>query len=391
MDSISGTNIPSSATAQSSDMVTIRLAGSSISGWERVRITRGVERMPSDFEIEVSERYPSASGNVVIEAGAPIEVWIGSDKVLTGYVDRYAPSISAQGHSVYITGRGKCQDLVDCAAIWPSNQIVHASAVDIARKLAAVYGITVSAYSGNGATVEQLNINLGETSWDIIERVTRYSGLLAYESVDGNLIMGNVSATKMASGVAQGVNVQAASAVFSVDQRFSEYRAVMFSFDRFSDIGTGGNTVTVVKDITLPAGFGGKPRFRPHYVVSEQIQNGVNLADARAKWEKARRYGQSSAVRVTVDSWRDASGALWEPNALVSIDIPACKVTGKSWLIASVTFSKDVSQGTVAVLELTPPDAFNPQPTFINTLAWDIGRDLAKPNNAPVPAGGGAP
>lgn len=379
---IGGIALPGSASAPGADDVTIKTAGQSIGGWERVRITRGIAHMPSDFEVEISEKYPANGGQVVIQPGAPIEVWIGQDKIITGYIDRYAPSISAHGHSVYVTGRGKCQDLVDCAAIWPSNQIVRTSALDIATKLAAVYGITARSSVGPGATVDQLNINLGETSWDIIERVTRYSEMLAYETVDGNLQLARVDATKMASGAAQGVNVEGAEAVWSVDQRFSEYRAVMFSFDRFSDLGAGGNTLSVIRDTTLAPGFGGAARFRPHYVISEQIQNGVNLAEARAKWEKARRYGQSNAVRVTLDSWRDAAGSLWQPNASMSVDLPACKISGVSWLIASVTFSKDVSRGTVAIVSLMPPEAFTPEPIFFNSLAWDVARDLARTNNA---------
>ena len=371
------------------DEVTIKTAGVSLAGWERVRITQGIDRMPSDFEVQMGEKNGSAG--VVVQPGNPIEVWIGDDRVITGYVDRYAPSINAEGHSVYITGRGKCQDLVDCAAIWPSNQIVRTSALDIATKLAEPYGITVASTDGSGATVDQLNINLGETSWDIIERVTRYSGLLAYEMPDGALRLSRISATRHPSGATQGVNVQAADAVFAMDQQFSEFRAVFFSFDRFSDIGTGGNRITVVKPKNpLPPGFGGKARFRPRYVISEQSQNGLNLAELRAVWEMNRRYGQSNAVQVTIDSWRDAAGQLWQPNAIMPLDIPACKITGQAWLIASVSFSKDMAGGTTATLALMPPEAFAPEPVFFNSLAWDIARDLARTNNASR-GGAGAP
>jgi prophage tail gpP-like protein len=383
---MSGT-VPAGAAAPGNDEVTIQTAGQTIGGWESIRITRGVALMPPDFELQMTEK--SGSTTVIAQPGDPIVVMIGGTPILTGYVDRIAPSIGAEGHEVYLTGRGMCEDLVDCAAIWPSNQIVQTSALDIATKLGKPYGIKVASTAGPGATVNQLNINLGESSWDIIERVTRYSGLLAYEMPDGSLRLATVGQTVHSSGATQGVNVEAASAVFSVDQRFSEYRATVFSFDRFSDLGTGGNTIAVVKDTTLRPGFGGAPRFRPRYVVSEQIQNGVNLAEVRAKWELARRYGQSNALHVEVDSWRDASAQLWSPNWLMPLNVPACRVTGQTWLIGAVSFTKNLQRGTIAALSLMPPQAFQPEPVFFNSLAWDVARDLQTQNNAK--GGSGAP
>lgn len=368
------------------DELTIKTAGHSIAGWQRVRVTRGIERMPSDFEVELAEATPPNDVAKTLMPGAPVEVYIGSDKVITGYVDRRNIGITPQSHVVHITGRGKAQDLVDCAAVWPSNQIVNASALAIAKQLAGAYGIEVTSGAGDGWIVEQLNINLGETSWEIIERVCRYSGLLCYETPDGNLRLARVSAEKMTSGARQGVNVQAAETMFALDQQFSEYRGVMFSFNRFEDLGGDGNVVKVVKPKKpLPPGFGGKPRFRPHYVISEQIQNGVNLAELRAVWEMNRRWGRSNVARVVVDSWRDAAGTLWTPNFAIPLDLPGCEVTAQSWVISEATFSKDLEQGTIATIIAMPPEAFEPEPLFLNSLAADIARDLRRSTYKPGP------
>ena len=92
----------------------------------------------------MTERFPGEADGVVVKPGDPCTVKIGDDLVITGYIDRYHPSITPTGHTVTITGRGKCQDLVDCAAEWPNCQIIAASAFEIAPKLAAPYGITVT-------------------------------------------------------------------------------------------------------------------------------------------------------------------------------------------------------------------------------------------------------
>ena len=98
------------------DEVSIVLSDRRWAGWVSVRITRGLERMPSDFEIGLTEVFPGETEMLVAHVGEVCEVYIGRDLVLTGYVDRVTPSISPGQHDVTISGRGKCQDLVDCSA-----------------------------------------------------------------------------------------------------------------------------------------------------------------------------------------------------------------------------------------------------------------------------------
>lgn len=110
------------ATAPDDGEVTITAAGKVVSGWQDIRITRGVERMPSDFVFTVTERYPGTP-DVVLQPLDPCAVRIGGDTVVTGYVDRYGASIGPGEHTIRITGRGKCQDLVDCSAVIKAMQL----------------------------------------------------------------------------------------------------------------------------------------------------------------------------------------------------------------------------------------------------------------------------
>ena len=123
------------------DDLLLTAGGRQISGWTEVRVTRGVERCPSDFEIAMTELYPGEPLDVTVRPGDECQVVLGADLVLTGYVDRFVPSLGPSDHMIRITGRGKCQDLVDCAAEWPNGQISGASALGIAQKLAQPYGI----------------------------------------------------------------------------------------------------------------------------------------------------------------------------------------------------------------------------------------------------------
>jgi prophage tail gpP-like protein len=349
-----------------SDDLALTVGDQTISGWIEVRVTRGIERCPSDFEISLTERFPGEASEVVVKAGDKCEVRIGDDVVVTGYVDSYVPSISADGHSVRVCGRGKCQDLVDCAAEWDGGQITGSSALQIAAKLASAYeDLQVWAQGEDvGPQIPQINLILGETAWEIIERVCRFRGLLAYEMTDGNLFLGGVGTALAASGFEEGVNVQSASMQFSMAQRFSEYQALLVSMDVLGDVGQGGNLRGVANDE-------GVRRNRKMMIVAEYGDSGADVALRRAQWEAARRVGRANCLQLTADSWRDASGKLWEPNTLVPLQLPSLKVVGQSWLISEVTYKRG-EQGTTADLTIMPREAFLPQPVVLNPTAQEV-------------------
>jgi prophage tail gpP-like protein len=196
----------------------------------------------------MTELYPGDLNSVVVQPGDACQVLIGDDPVITGYVDRFSPSISAHGHSIRITGRGKCQDLVDCSAEWPSFQISNANALSIAQKLAKPYGISVTATADVGPPIVQLNIVHGETAYEVVEHICRYRALLAYDLPDGNLVLAKVGSASHSSGIAQGKNVIAAQALYSMDQRYSEYKVYLQSMDTLSDAGGGGNLLATKTD-----------------------------------------------------------------------------------------------------------------------------------------------
>jgi prophage tail gpP-like protein len=180
------------------DEVTLTIGGQAISGWTDIRITQGIERLPSDFSVGLTERYPGELAEVISKPGSPCVVEVGQDVVITGYVDRFVPSLSAEQHSITVTGRSKCQDLVDCAAEWPGGQISGADALGIAKKLAAVYGINVQCDVQGLPVIPQFNLMLGESAFEIIERISRYSALLAYDLPTGDLQLAQVGTVRAA-------------------------------------------------------------------------------------------------------------------------------------------------------------------------------------------------
>ncbi len=353
---------PPAAVSAAVDPNQVRLVvnGVSKTGWQRVLVVRGLEIMPSQFSIALTDRYSGDSSQVDITAGDPCQLYLGATMVLTGRVDRVRRKFNRQGCVVQIVGRSSCRELVDCSidpAQVPNMQISQSSVLDITTKLAAIYQIKVQALGGVGDTlIPQFNLNLGEQPYPVIERMARYSGILVYDAPDGSLNLAPVGTAAMASGFAEGVNIEEADGEQGADQRYSDYEVYLTSTYSLSDQAPM-TPLQLVKDKTFT-------QFRKLVLISEQNQLDPDLAQKRGTWEMVRRYGRSNAIRLTTDSWRDSAGTLWTINTLVTIDAPHLKVTGAKWLIAQVAFRRDET-GTHADLVLMPPQAFVPEPIVL--------------------------
>lgn len=349
-----------------SDVLTLQAGGQTLTGWQRVLVKRGMNSVPASFDIQVTERYPH-SADIDLKPGQPCTVKIGGDLVLTGYVDRYSTSVSGSQHTVRIEGRSKSADLVDCSAFFgdhdhPSFQVDGGTSLSIIQALGKVYGVDIDSIAGPGLSLQQFNINIGETAWEIIDRLTRYSRLVIYDLPDGSMELAQAGTEKMASGFAIGQNDEAGSVSYSMDQRYSDYEGAFLSVTTYGAAGALNDPFVgpIVHDE-------GVPRFRKLFVVSEQFQDGVSIAAERADWEMKRRVGQSQQFNVTCDSWRDSAGKLWAPNHLAPIKAPQLKLANATWAIIQVAYVRD-ENGQHADLTLMPPAALMPEPIAVMPL-----------------------
>ncbi|HEX3348135.1 MAG TPA: hypothetical protein VHS58_08550, partial [Acetobacteraceae bacterium] len=370
------------------DTLHLQVGNYVLSGWQRVSVTRSMDQIPANFDLEVTERYPD-SPDIDIKPGQSCTVWIGGDLVITGYVDRYAATVNAAEHTIRVQGRSKSADLTDCSAFTgslaaPDMRVKNSTALGIARTLAAPYGVTIDSIAGNGFDAQQFNINVGETAWDVIDRLVRVSGFVAYDMPDGSVRLARAGTETMASGFTLGVNCETADIAYSMDQRYSEYIPTFLSVVALSEE-AGGSAVTSAGQTQHDAEV---PRFRRRFVVSEQVGPGIKLAEQRAAWEKNRRYGRSQQFNVTCDSWRDSAGNLWQPNHLAPISAPQIKLANATWCIGGVTYVRD-EHGQHAQLLLMPKEAFTPEPAILNPLPplqADMDRNNPTKPNPPPPA-----
>ena len=352
------------------DELTLYVAGFSFKGWEQIEVTVRAEAFPNSFEIRAS--IPP-SYQIPCNAGDECIVLLGNDSVISGYVDRVTDSGDSDSHTIMIQGRGRTQDLVDCGAEWPSHQLIGGNAQTIATKLALPYAISVEMANGAspGPDVPQWPLNYGESPAEIIQRLARNAGLLAYESQDGKILLAAVGTSEAASGIVFGENVEAWSVERSMDQRYSDYVCCMSSMDAMMEL-EGSDMFHTETDPNVA-------RHRLTYLIVEAVATDpVEFVKARARWEAQRRAGRAFVVRATVDCWRDRDGTLWKPNTLVPVSVPGAR-GNLTLVISEVTFRRDEERGTTAELVCMPKEAFTPEPiTLVPVNLADIETGTAQ-------------
>lgn len=348
-----------------------------VTGWENIRLTRGIERCPSDFELTMSEPYITPT-DIMMNRGDYVEIYLGQDHVFTGFVDRLNPSYNATSHTVRITGRSLCQDIVDCGGNWFGLQLRNMTVDAIAKFLCDFYGVVVQVADGTnvGAPVPLLNPMVGETIYSILERLCRFRALLLYDLPNGNLMLASggkqasnpsstsIGASTVAGGFEEGINVQEASVMLSMDGQYSDYDGVYLGLDTLKDTGGASNLVAHATDPTVP-------RFRYKATICESVVGGQVIAQQRVDWEMTRRNGRGQQVRLTTDSWRDAAGQLYAPNSLTSVTLPTLKLVKDAWLISEVTYKRNAETGTTCELVIMPASAFYQEPIVLNPVAPD--------------------
>jgi prophage tail gpP-like protein len=353
-------------TSSPSDEVEIVANGLQWGGWQTVSISRGVEVVPASFQISGTERYPLDQSKITIALTAPITVKIGSDTIITGYVDSVEREVTPEAHEVRLTGRSKLSDLTEATGFTKQWQLLNLTLVTIAREICSQFGITVSAPDGDTAPIPNLSVVLTESGFELLEELARWTGKLLYDDVNGNLVIANLGDNQHTSGVQEGINALQYKVALDAQDVFTSIGAIYNDTATLTD-GAGSTVISYVQNAQangskffLPRADG-SARYRPLLIVAETSNGSSNLVPRRVQWEMARRIARAQIIYVTVDSWRDSGGNLWTPNWLISVNLPSIKIAALTLVIAAVTYVRD-DNGTRAELTLMDPLGLAPMP-----------------------------
>lgn len=336
--------------------VTLSVNGLDYAGWKEVRISAGIERQARDFSLGITWRWPGGGDRPrQIQQGDKAEVRIGGDLVLTGYVFATPIRYDSREITTTVSGRSLTADLVDCGADNKPSQWRNQSVLRIVQALAQPFGVGVVSEVDADGTLADHTIQPGETVFESTDRLLRLSRLLCTDDASGRLVIARPgSAGRAADRLERGFNVLSADAQLDFSDVFSQYVCKGQRSGTDEAFGVDASEVEARLADTRIA------RHRV-LVMQEHGQMTPDLARKRVAWEAENRVSKALAVAYTVQGWRQSNGALWQHNQIVRVVDPLIGLD-RDMLIVEVEYSLSETAGTLAKLQVAPPDGFEAEP-----------------------------
>jgi prophage tail gpP-like protein len=344
------------------DTLKLLVNGKSFEGWQQITVKRSLKAIAGAFSLSVVDKWAEDQVAWQIAPEDVCKVQIGSDTIITGYVDGVDPQFDADSRSLSISGRDKTGDLVDSSIDQTPSTWVNISLMGLVKKIATPFGVGVRMV---GVTAAQLapnfpswKINQGESCFETLERAARLRGVLLINDGKGNIVITRAGTDRASTELVQGSNILSASASFNAKERFSKY-TVKAQSNGLDGVESDPEVNFSCQGLAHDAGV---RRYRPIVIIAEGAATAA-VCRTRAQWEAAVRIGKSTQVKVKVPGWRQTDGALWNVNQLAKVNAPWLGLN-LELLITEVSFSKSDS-GTTTELSLEPAQAYKPDPTYI--------------------------
>ena len=319
--------------------------GQQYGGWLEAQVTRSMEAVSGSFTVSLTDVWEQDAEPYQISKGDEVKVCIGSDVVLTGYIDIVNVSYDATTHTMSISGRDKTCDIVDCSVLNRPGEFRNKTVEEIARALCAPYNVKVYTDVTTGSAVDLFRCEPGETVFTALERLARGRNLLVSCSDDGNVLLTRSGRVTIPTSLIEGVNIMSFNMQDDGTDRFSTYivEGQADGQDKKKHSFRGTAYDPAIK------------RLRTTIVMAEDKADQA-YADRRAQWEARVRAAKSQSIDVTVQGWRTETGDLWNVNRITHITSPKARLDD-DLLITDVDFTLN-SGGSTTGLTLKRKDIY---------------------------------
>lgn len=337
------------------DSVTVSLeTGEVFHGWENITIQKNLDSIANSFSMTLHDSFNPQGENWPLKPGVKLEIFIGSERVLGGRIDRLSASYAPGNRNLTISGRSLPGDLVDASVSGP-NEFNNITLDALAKQLVAPFGISVF-LSVVPSIIEKFATKPGESVFEAIDRAARLQGFFWISTRKGNIRLTRAAKEKSFSEIHQDVNMLSGNIIIDTTMRHDKYTVLGQTF------GTDDFFGTVAASPKGEAFDNGITRHRPKTIIAE---NSIDSAKAkeRAEWEATNRVAQGLQLNLSVQGWRQENGDLWGINQKTRIRAKFLGINS-GMLSTTVEHIKNNNAGTITNITFVPPDSFDPQPVI---------------------------
>jgi len=347
----------------------LNVGGQSWTGWTRVSVQYGAKQAVRAFALTAvdssAQLLASSQYQWSFMPGAEVSITEGGQLFVKGFINKMAPSFSANNHIVEVSGRSTSQDCVDSTAEHRTGEFRKKNILQIAKELDKQnVGFSSDLSDSDMPQLEFFRVNPGEAVFNALQRIAMKQQLLLIGQPDGSVKIDKGGNQVVNAPLIEGYNIVGASASFGDEDKHSVYkvkgqRALGSDKSSIQIIGTA-------KDSSVK-------RNRPKHIHHGETDLDQQAADKRAQSHRDRQQGESITATVRVKGWRDENGQPYKENSLIPVHSPMLKLN-MSLLISSVNCTMDES-GSFTSLSLVQPQAFgsNANTGAGTDSAWQTG------------------
>lgn len=294
-----------------------------------------------------------------VTPGAPVVVKVDGETVLTGRIDDVSHQVSKSSHTLTMSGRDGAAVLLDCSA--PIFTARMAGLQEIITKVVRPLGITQIRIDAETTSIrEKINIEPGDTAWDMLAHAAEANGLWPWFAPDGTLVVGGpdysqpVAATLVLRRDGAGNNVISLDKTESVAERYSQVTVLGQTHGTESEQGKNALRATVRDD-----GIGW---YRPKIVMDHEADNtAICRSRARKLISDSRLKGLTLTATVQGHRIGGSDGAgqgqLWTPGQRIYVVSEPHGIAAIYFLMAR-KFTRSRSEGTRTTLTLKEDGAW---------------------------------
>ena len=339
-----------SAFFMSESNVYLKVNGVNYGGWTSVNITTSLQSFYRSFSVVSSRRIDTRGGFTLgFDVGDKVEVYIGQDKVITGYVKKVKVTCNSSSINLIVDGVG-CPWAMFSGSL-PLNApktYEQMTLVEIIKNIAKSFEVT---FRTDSYSSEKTNISFSaeESVKSKIEGLIKKKNFLLSEDENGVLVLTSPGCErKSIDQLSLGENILECSKTTDANLIYSEY--IVYGQ------GTNPDSIRPVTDNQLVGRSLGSSKIK-RVLAKKQTGNAIQSdLDVRAAMLRDNSEANATSLVCKVQGWRQSNGELWRANSFVDVTDSVLGVKG-SYLIKGATYSFS-AQGTTSTLELVLPSAF---------------------------------
>lgn len=330
------------------DSVSLKVNGRHYRGWTNVSISAALLSLARAFTMSIS-RLKSAAGalDLGVAAGDEVEVYVGEDRVLTGFITKVSARYDKDGIELTVSGASRTWVLQSALPYEFARTFKEVSVDKAIKSIAGIFDVDFEIRSPLSDKIT-LSFSAEERIDQKLIDLAKRKSLIFTDDEKGRIVLSSAGTEAATDAIETGVNVLSGGRTVDATKRYREF--VVYGQ------GTNPDSSRPVTDNQVSAShLDEEIPYRTQAV--KQTGNAVYAdcyARARAMFSVAK--AESDTLSYTLRGWRQSDGSLWRVNQLVTVKDHIFNVT-KRMVIRNIAYSLGAGGSTVQV-DLIDPKAF---------------------------------